>query len=207
MNIVVRGRNVNVTERVQEYLEKKVGKLERYLPIIDEARMELSQEETRSAQHRMIAQLTVRSRGKVLRAEEREQDMFAAIDLVAEKMQRQITRFKDRLYSRGQVRGAETVRVPEATEIVAEMEVEAVAEAEDLRDIRFLPFPAMSIIRILDHLGIGHGLTGFVPCHDQRTGCAGRRSPAGGGRQREDRVDVERVRSDHHVGLQHHRDH
>jgi len=64
MEIVVRGRSVNVTERVQEYVEKKVGKLERYLPIIDEARMELSQEETRSAQHRMIAQLTVRSRAK-----------------------------------------------------------------------------------------------------------------------------------------------
>jgi putative sigma-54 modulation protein len=113
---------------MEEYVEKKIGKLERYLPIIDEARMELSQEETRSAQHRMIAQLTVRSRGKVLRAEERDQDLFAAIDLVAEKMQRQITRFKDRLYSKGQMRGAETVRVPEAAEAV--VEVEAVAEAE-----------------------------------------------------------------------------
>ncbi len=128
MEIVVRGRNVSVTERVQEYVEKKIGKLERYLPIIDEARMELSQEETRSAQHRMTAQLTVRSRGKVLRAEERDQDLFAAIDLVAEKMQRQITRFKDRLYSRGQVRGGETVRVPEAAEQVAEMELAAEVE-------------------------------------------------------------------------------
>ena len=128
MEIVVRGRNVTVTERMEEYVEKKIGKLERYLPIIDEARMELSQEETRSAQHRMIAQLTVRSRGKVLRAEERDQDLFAAIDLVAEKMQRQITRFKDRLYSKGQMRGAETVRVPETAEAVAA--VEAVAEAE-----------------------------------------------------------------------------
>ncbi len=130
MNIVVRGRNVSITDRVQEYVEKKVGKLERYLPIIDEARMELSQEDTRSAQHRMIAQLTVRSRGKVLRAEERDQDLFAAIDLVAEKMQRQISRFKDRLYSRGP-RGSETVRVPEETapaiEAVAE-EVEVEAE-------------------------------------------------------------------------------
>src|SRR5512139_3551350 len=110
MEIVVRGRNVNVTERVQEYVEKKVGKLERYLPIIDEARMELSQEDTRSAQHRMIAQLTVRTHGKVLRAEERDQDLFAAIDLVSDKMQRQISRFKDRLYGRGQMRGAETMR-------------------------------------------------------------------------------------------------
>jgi putative sigma-54 modulation protein len=131
MEIVVRGRNVSITERVEEYVEKKVGKLERYLPIIDEARMELSQEETRSAQHRMTAQLTVRSRGKVLRAEERDQDLFAAIDLVAEKMQRQITRFKDRLYGRGQVRGSETVRVTEAAELAAE----AVAEAEPVGSI------------------------------------------------------------------------
>ena len=129
MNIVVRGRNVSISERVEEYVEKKIGKLERYLPIIDEARMELSQEETRSAQHRMIAQLTVRSRGKILRAEERDQDLFAAIDLVAEKMQRQITRFKDRLYSRGQ-HGSDTVRVPEEPEsvvdVMAEMEPEPV---------------------------------------------------------------------------------
>jgi ribosome hibernation promoting factor len=138
MEIVVRGRNVTVSERVEEYVEKKIGKLERYLPIIDEARMELSQEETRSAQHRMIAQLTVRSRGKVLRAEERDQDLFAAIDLVAEKMQRQITRFKDRLYSRGQVRGADTVRVPEAVESVLEAEAVAEIEAE----------PVGSIVRI-----------------------------------------------------------
>lgn len=133
MEIVVRGRNVTVTERVQEYVEKKISKLERYLPIIDEARLELSQEETRSAQHRMIAQLTVRSRGKVLRAEERDQDLFAAIDLVAEKMQRQITRFKDRLYSRGQMRGTESVRVPDTAETVAE--VELVAEIEPVGSI------------------------------------------------------------------------
>ena len=135
MEMVVRGRNVNVTERVQEYVEKKIGKLERYLPIIDEARMELSQEDTRSAQHRMIAQLTVRSHGKALRAEERDQDVFAAIDMVAEKMQRQITRFKDRLYSRGQVRGAETVRVPEVAEPAVEVDVDMVAEAEPVGSI------------------------------------------------------------------------
>jgi putative sigma-54 modulation protein len=142
MEIVVRGRNVNVTERVQDYVEKKVGKLERYLPIIDEARMELSQEDTRSAQHRMIAQLTVRSRGKVLRAEEREQDVFAAIDLVTEKMQRQITRFKDRLYSRGQMRGAESVRVPAVAEPAVEADMELVAEAEPVGSIvRTKTFP------------------------------------------------------------------
>ena len=113
MNIVVRGRNINITPRLEEYVDKKVGKLDRYLPTIDEARMELAVEETRSAQHSQIAQLTVRSRGRILRAEERDQDIFAAIDAVSEKMQRQISRYKDRLYERGQQRGTESVRTPE----------------------------------------------------------------------------------------------
>ena len=104
MNIVVRGRNLEITPRLQEYVDTKVGKLDRFLPTIDEARMELSMEQTQSAQHSQVAQLTVRSRGRILRAEERHQDIFAAIDAVSDKMQRQVSRYKDRLQSRGQPR-------------------------------------------------------------------------------------------------------
>ena len=153
MEIVVRGRNVSMTDRVQEYVEKKVGKLERYLPIIDEARMELSQEETRSAQHRMIAQLTVRAHGKVLRAEEREQDLFAAIDLVADKMQRQITRFKDRLYSRGQLRGVETVRVPEEPEAAGESAAEPVGSIVRTKKFLVTPMGPEEAIEQMELLG------------------------------------------------------
>ncbi len=156
MNIVVRGRNVSISERVEEYVEKKVGKLERYLPIIDEARMELSQEETRSAQHRMIAQLTVRSRGKILRAEERDQDLFAAIDLVAEKMQRQISRFKDRLYSRGQ-HGSDTVRIPEEPEsvvdVMAGMEPEPVGTVVRTKAFAVTPMNPEEAIEQMELLG------------------------------------------------------
>jgi ribosome hibernation promoting factor len=107
MNIVIRGRNLEVTSRLQEYVNRKVGKLDRFLPTIDEARMELSLEQTQSAQNSQIAQLTVRSHGRILRAEERDQDIFAAIDSVYDKMQRQVSRYKDRLYGRGQPRSPE----------------------------------------------------------------------------------------------------
>ena len=121
MDIVVRGRNFEITPRLQDYVDKKVGKLDRYLPTIDEARMELSVESTQSAQHSQIAQLTVRSRGRILRAEERDQDIFAAIDTVMDKMQRQITRYKDRAASRKESRGVE---------IQPEAELEPLTEAE-----------------------------------------------------------------------------
>jgi putative sigma-54 modulation protein len=155
MNIVVRGRNINITPRLEEYVDKKVGKLDRYLPTIDEARMELAVEETRSAQHSQIAQLTVRSRGRILRAEERDQDIFAAIDTVSEKMQRQISRYKDRLYERGQQRGTESLRTPEP-EPLPEMEHDEEPLGTIVRTKKF-PVTAMDAEEAIEQMELlGH---------------------------------------------------
>ncbi len=101
MQLIIQGKNIEVTDRLREYIEKKVGKLDRYLPTITEARMELSVEDAKSAKDRQVAQLTVRSRGTLLRAEERSADMFASIDAIVDKMYRQIVRYKGKRYGRG----------------------------------------------------------------------------------------------------------
>jgi len=101
MQLIIQGKNIEVTDRLQEYIEKKVGKLDRYLPTITEARMELSVEDAKSAKDRQVAQLTVRSKGTLLRAEERSADMFASIDAIVDKMYRQIVRYKGKRYGRG----------------------------------------------------------------------------------------------------------
>ena len=95
MELQITGRNMDVTERLDEYVQHKAGKLDRYLTGIASARMDLSMENTRSATDRQVAQLTIRSeRGVILRAEERTGDMFASIDAVMDKMYRQIARYK-----------------------------------------------------------------------------------------------------------------
>jgi putative sigma-54 modulation protein len=101
MKLIIQGKNMEVTDRLQEYIEKKVGKLDRYLPTITEARIELSVEGAKSAKDRQVAQLTVRSKGTFLRAEERTADMFASIDAIVDKMYRQIVRYKGKRYGRG----------------------------------------------------------------------------------------------------------
>lgn len=108
MEVKIRGRNVQITPRLQEYVEKKVGKLDRYLPTITEAHMELSVTKTRSAQDRQVAQLTIRSKGTILRVEEHNQDIFAAIDSVLDKMYRQIGRYKGKRKERAKA-GAEEI--------------------------------------------------------------------------------------------------
>jgi putative sigma-54 modulation protein len=98
MQLIVHGRNVDITDWVREYVQKKVGKLERYLPQAREARAELTHSPTRAAEDRYTAQITVWANGQILRAEESTSDIFASIDATVDKMYRQITRFKGRRY-------------------------------------------------------------------------------------------------------------
>ena len=100
MEVSVFTRNMEMTPRLREYVELKVEKLDRYLPGIDGARVDLKVENTRSAAHRQVAQLTVRTRGTILRAEERTNDMFASIDAVLDKMYRQMARYKGKRQDR-----------------------------------------------------------------------------------------------------------
>lgn len=115
MDVSIFTRNMEMTPHLSEYVDQKVEKLDRYLPSIDEARMDLTVENTRSAAHSQVAQLTVRVRGKILRAEERTQDMFASIDAVLDKMHRQIARYKGKRQDRVHV-VAEELPVEEPTE-------------------------------------------------------------------------------------------
>ncbi len=99
LEVEIYARNMEVTDRIQEYATKKVGKLDRYLPGIDEVRVDLAYvKSARSSTDRQVAQITVRGKGFILRSEERADDIFAAMDTAVEKMQRQIERYKGKHY-------------------------------------------------------------------------------------------------------------
>lgn len=100
MNVQIYNRNLELTERLSEYVETKVEKLGRYLADIEDVRVDLSATNTRDASRRMVAQITIRIRRSVLRAEERSGDVFSAFDAVMDKMERQIRRYKERKMSR-----------------------------------------------------------------------------------------------------------
>jgi putative sigma-54 modulation protein len=104
MQLAIAGKNLEITDSLRKYVEKKIGRLDRYLPNIIEARVELTVENTRAAKDSQIAQVTLRTKHAILRAEEASSDMFASIDAVFDKMQRQADRYKGRRWSK---RGAE----------------------------------------------------------------------------------------------------
>jgi len=145
MQLTIQGKNLEVTDRLQEYIEKKIGKLDRYLPTITEARVELSVEDARSAKDRQVAQLTVRSKGTFLRAEERSADMFASIDAIVDKMYRQIVRYKGKRYGRG--------RGPGEIPPVEESEEEALPHIVRTKRFQVAPMDEEEAIEQMELLG------------------------------------------------------
>lgn len=112
----IQSRNMRLTDNTREYVEKKAGKLERFLQEIDEIHIELNHVKTaRQATDRQVAQVTVRGKGFLLRTEERADELEKAFDAALDKMQRQVERYKGKHYhSRGNGKSAAELYEEEA---------------------------------------------------------------------------------------------
>ena len=91
----MKGRGVQVSDGIRSYAEKRLGKLERQLPD-PRIELELSAENNPSIKAQHVAEATVWTRGPVLRAKESSQDMRASIDQLVDKLERQVTRYREK---------------------------------------------------------------------------------------------------------------
>jgi ribosomal subunit interface protein len=101
MKLEIFHKNFEGSEDILSYVRRKVTKLNRYLPKIDEIKVELREENTKSPQDRFGVQITVSTKGTLLRAEERRDSVQAATDAAVEVIARQIKRFKGKRYDKG----------------------------------------------------------------------------------------------------------
>lgn len=100
MNLIIRSHHATVPKDLHDHAEKKLARLERLLPKVDDVIVEVEHEETRAAAHRYAVQVTVHSGGAILRGEERAADPKIALDLAADVIARQARRHQKRLHDR-----------------------------------------------------------------------------------------------------------
>ncbi len=158
MEIQINARNINVNQRLEDYVQKKLGRLDRYLPHISDVQINLTTEHYKKGGDKSIAQLTVRNtRGTILRAEEKAQDdIFAAVDLVVDKMYRQISRYKDKRRRRTGERFAALepeLAAAEAVPISEQEETEEPAEIVRRKQISMVPMTEEEAIDHMELLG------------------------------------------------------
>ncbi len=97
MKFNIRGGNIKVTEAIGMHIEEKIGKLEKFLKNADSV---VANVLIRTKGPAQIVEVTLPIKDVVLRAEERHEDLYAAIDLVSEKLEKQILKNKTRLSNR-----------------------------------------------------------------------------------------------------------
>jgi putative sigma-54 modulation protein len=152
LEVQVYGRNIEVTDRILDYSKKKVAKLDRFLSDIDEARVDLAYiKSARSAADRQVAQITVRGKGYILRAEERSDDVFTALDSALEKLQRQMERYKGkRQKGRGDGKPASEV-IPSAIDEEGEDNRSLIVRRKKFVLTPMDEFEAMEQMKLLGH--------------------------------------------------------
>lgn len=128
MQLQVKGKGLSVTDALFDHAEQKLEKLVKIFPPWDDAtsvELELSVERNPKIERAQIAEVTVRTKGPVLRVRESADDMYVAIDQAAHKLERQARKYRDRR--------KEHLHVPPAADAPAAPAppVEAVESAED----------------------------------------------------------------------------
>lgn len=151
LEVEIFGHGMDITDRIQEYVNKKASKLDRYLNEIEETRVDLSYVKTaRSAADRQVAEITARGKGFILRSEERADDIFAAFDTAIDKMQRRMERYKGKHY-RGRGDGRSASEVTQVEEEPIEEEAPVIARRK-----RFVLTP-MDELEAVEQMGLlGH---------------------------------------------------
>ena len=160
MELQITGKNMELSPTVRQYIERKLGKLNRHLPKIIESKVEISEEKTKSPQQHFVVQATIDSNGTLLRSQERGENLFTAIDKVVEVMNRQIERYKGKLYEKG--RGSSLARGGLDEEAVEE---EPVGKVVKVKQFAVKP---MSVAEAIDQMELlGHDFFLFFNADDE----------------------------------------
>jgi len=145
MRINVRGRNIDITPALQEYVEKRLNRMEKYFNSPIDAQVTLS-----VIKENHIVEVTISMDGLLLRGEEATLDMYASIDLVVDKLERQMRKYKTRINRKLRQKG-----IKELNEKFFPLPEEEEAEPVVVKTKRFVikPMPLEEAILQMNLLG------------------------------------------------------
>ena len=159
MKLLIHGRNVDVTPAIRDYTETKLSRaISHFEGMVKEADVHLSVARNPRVPQQ-TAEVTVFANGTVIRAQERSENLYASIDLVAGKLTRQLRRFKDRHGDHHHSHGHHATTTPSLAELAGDDAVtgsllegkEAGLPSPGVRR-KYFAMPAMSLDEALHQL-------------------------------------------------------
>lgn len=173
MQLIVKGKNIDITDSLRGYAEDKIGKLERYLDKIIKIEIELTVEKNPKINNSQCVEVTIFTNGPVLRAKESSTDMYQAIDLVYEKLERQVKRLNDKRIDRSH--NSKHNHVKPVLPPEEEVEEEDAIEAKIVKTKRFPLKPMIPEEAALQMDLVGHDFFVFTNAETDQTNVVYRR--------------------------------
>lgn len=158
MRLVIQGKNIEVTDAIHDYVHQKVGKvIDHFAHLIKNVDVNLSVPRNLRGQPQQIVEVTVYAEGTTIRAEEKHENLYASIDLVADKLTRQLQKYKEKLQRRRPAKeapGDAFEQPPTSADMIRDRVPELPPKV--VRN-KFFAMPPMSVEEALDNLQlVGH---------------------------------------------------
>lgn len=156
MKLVIQGKNIEITDAIREYVNQKVEKaVSHFQNLTMEVDIHLSVARNPRINPKHTAEVTIYANGSVIRAEESTESLYASIDLVADKIARQLRKFKEKRHDNKTQSSAKTVTVVDEHPVVADLIGDRTPElpAEVVRT-KYFAMPPMTVQEALEQLQI-----------------------------------------------------
>jgi putative sigma-54 modulation protein len=147
MELNLTSKGIELTPELRRHVERKLNRLARHLGKVIETRVELTEEKTKSPEHRFLARVSVDSGKTFLHSEERGESLLSAVDKVAQSMERQIEHRRGKLRDKG--KGSSFVK--------SEVKQEAEPDIRKVVKVKRFALKPMSVAEAADQMELlGH---------------------------------------------------
>jgi putative sigma-54 modulation protein len=154
MKLLIQGNNIAVTDAIHDYVQEKLEKaVKHYQGLTTKVDVHLSVARNSRINDKHKAEVTVYANGKVIRAQEGSENLYASIDLVSDKIARQLRKYKERYLD------SKTHAQPKTAEVIPDQSVEADLIGDRTPELptevvrmKYFAMPSMTIDEALNHL-------------------------------------------------------
>lgn len=175
MQLIVKGKNIDITDSLRSYAEEKIGRLDRYLDKILKTEIELSVEKNPKINNSQCVEVTIFTNGPVIRAKESSTDMYQAIDLVYEKLEVQVKKLRRKRIDRSHNSKHNHARQAPPLEVMEAEEEEITLEARIVKTKSFPLKPMIPEEAALQMDLVGHDFFVFINAETDQTNVVYRR--------------------------------
>lgn len=151
MKLVIQGKNIEITEAIREYVNQKIERaVTHFQALTTEVDVHLSVARNPRINPNQTAEVTIYANGTVIRAEESSENLYASIDMVADKIARQLRKFKEKRRDKSHVKTGEAIEQhPIAPTLVGDRAPELPSEVVRTK---YFAMPPMTIEEALEQL-------------------------------------------------------